>query len=168
MNQCVMVPVTDDKTVAIVAALAHQIWPEHYTPLIGKAQVAYMLQEFQSTVAIQRQINEGYLYFLARNPQNQDIGYCSIAHRLDELFLSKLYLSSEYRRTGNGRILMEFVKTLARDRNLPRITLTVHKRNPTVAVYQKWGFTILEPIVTDIGQGYVMDDYRMGLEITSI
>jgi GNAT superfamily N-acetyltransferase len=165
MNPCVIVPVTDDKSVAEVALLAHQIWLEHYTPIIGQAQVAYMLQELQSEAAIQKQINEGYLYFLVEDGQKRDIGYFSVAPREKELFLGKFYVSSEARGKGYGRQMMEFIQGMAREKGFPRIFLTVHKRNPSVAVYQKFGFAIWGPVVTDIGQGFFMDDYRMGLEI---
>lgn len=70
-----------------------------------------------------------------------------------------------HRGKGFARAALEFVKTLARSRDLGRITLTVHKQNPSVKVYQALGFKILEPVVTDIGGGFVMDDYRMGLVI---
>jgi len=43
--------------------LAKEIWEEHYTPIIGPNQVAYMLDKFQSAVAIKNQINDGYQYF---------------------------------------------------------------------------------------------------------
>ena len=36
-----------------VADLANTIWTEHFTPLIGSAQVYYMLEKFQSVVANQ-------------------------------------------------------------------------------------------------------------------
>ena len=34
------------------ALLAEAIWREYYTPIIGEAQVAYMLEHFQSAEAI--------------------------------------------------------------------------------------------------------------------
>jgi ribosomal protein S18 acetylase RimI-like enzyme len=56
---------------------------------------------------------------------------------------------------------MEFVKETAQAQNLNQITLTVHKQNPSVRAYQKMGFQIAEPVVTDIGGGFVMDDFKM-------
>ena len=47
----------------VIEQLAHTIWREHYIPIIGKAQVDYMLDKFQSTSAIQEQIDTGFEYF---------------------------------------------------------------------------------------------------------
>ena len=47
--------------IAAVAELARETWMQHYVPLIGAAQVEYMLARFQSAEAIARQIAaEGY------------------------------------------------------------------------------------------------------------
>lgn len=51
--------------IAVVAALADKVWNEHYTGLLAPAQIAYMVDKFQSAGAIARQIaQEGYRYFL--------------------------------------------------------------------------------------------------------
>ena len=42
--------------IAAVAALARETWTRHYVPIIGVAQVEYMLEKFQSEEAIARQI----------------------------------------------------------------------------------------------------------------
>jgi len=146
-------------------ALAFPIWREHYTPIIGSAQVEYMLQKFQTAQSIEEQIREGVHYFLLQTPEEENIGYLSVVYRPEELFLSKLYLLKTFRGQGWARVTLEFVKALARNRNLEHITLTVHKQNPSVKAYQALGFGILEPVVTDIGGGFVMDDYRMGLDL---
>ena len=42
------------------------------------------------------------------------------------------------------------------------IYLTVNKYNSgSIEVYKKLGFTVADQVVTDIGGGYVMDDYIM-------
>ena len=58
--------VESPEQIAAVAALAREIWMQHYIPIIGAAQVEYMLAKFQSAEAIARQIaEEGYEYYLA-------------------------------------------------------------------------------------------------------
>ena len=43
---------------------------------------------------------------------------------------------------------------------LSKITLTVNKYNlPAICIYEKVGFNRVDSIETDIGNGYVMDDY---------
>ena len=57
-------PVTDHNQISAIEELAYDIWHEHYTPIIGKKQVDYMLKKFQSSKAMNEQIQNGSLYFL--------------------------------------------------------------------------------------------------------
>lgn len=144
-----------------VEALAKTIWKEHYVPIWGNVQVAYMLIHFQSKNAIHHQIQEGYRYYLIQN-DTKSLGYFAIQLRETELFLSKIYLLSESRGKGFGKIALTFIETLAKEKNLPKISLFVNKKNhDTIGIYQKIGFTIATPIVQDIGNGFTLDDYIM-------
>ena len=85
--------------------------------------------------------------------------------RDEELFLSKIYVASAARGQGVGKLAMDYIKSLARERNLAKVTLTVNKNNTnSIAAYQKFGFNKISDICVDIGGGYVMDDYLMELE----
>jgi GNAT superfamily N-acetyltransferase len=169
------VPVRTPEQLAIVAELAHEIWYEFYVPLIGRAQVDYMVAKFQNAAAMQSQIDQGYEYFLVRQattnasgPAMADIGYCAVQEQPDgALFLSKFYLHKSARGSGTGRKCMEFIEELARRRGLSLLWLTVNKGNPSVQAYQRLGFRIAADLVMDIGGGYVMDDYRMEKPLTN-
>lgn len=155
-------PVHDGATIAAIAQLAREIWEEYYVPLIGRAQVDYMVGKFQTAAAIQGQIEEGYEYF-AVELGTRLVGYMSVRAEREQkrLFISKLYLHKASRGSGTGRRCIEFLEQLARRRGLTRLWLTVNKGNPTVKTYERLGFHIAEQIVMDIGNGFVMDDYRM-------
>lgn len=160
------VPVTTPEQVATVAALAHTIWYEFYVPLIGRAQVDYMVGKFQSAAAMQAQIDQGYEYFLVRRADATgpaaEIGYCAVQEQPGRvMFLSKFYLHHAARGSGTGRRCMEFIEGLARRRGLSLLWLTVNKGNPSVQAYRRLGFRIAAELVMDIGGGFVMDDYRM-------
>jgi len=144
-----------------VAVLARKIWIEHYVPLIGKEQVEYMLHTFQSKQAIAEQINNGHLYFLIMQ-SDRYVGYLGVLPRKEELFLSKLYVVSSERNNGFGRSAIHFCQGIAQERNLNKITLTVNKMNKnSTNAYLKFGFKNQGPILQDIGNGFVMDDYKM-------
>lgn len=160
------VPVIRPEQLAVVAALAHQIWYEYYVPLIGRAQVDYMVAKFQNAAAMQAQIDQGYEYFLVQRQLEtgkwSDIGYCAVEEQPGSLmFLSKFYLHHAARGSGTGRRCMEFIEELARRRGLSLLWLTVNKGNSAVQAYQRLGFRIAAELVMDIGGGFVMDDYRM-------
>jgi diamine N-acetyltransferase len=155
------VPVTTRAQIEAVAALARDIWYEYYVALIGRAQVDYMVAKFQSAAAMSRQIDEGYEYFLVRR-DDRDVGYLGFQVQGEGgLFLSKFYLQCSVRGAGTGRVALEFIERLARERGLKLIWLTVNKGNPAVNAYKRLGFRIAADLVMDIGGGFVMDDYRM-------
>ena len=145
---------------AAVAALAREIWTQHYTPIIGAAQVAYMLERFQSVEAIAQQIEiEGYEYYL-----EPEAGYLALVPDADNrrMQLSKLYVREDRRGQGLGRILVEWATTRSAQLGCRELWLTVNKNNAgSIAFYERLGFAKTGPLVTDIGGGFVMDDWRM-------
>ena len=155
-------PLTLHDDIEAVASFARDVWSEFYIPLIGKAQVDYMVGRFQSAEAIREQLDTGYEYFIVRR-RAVLIGYLCVKPEPagGELFVSKFYLHKSSRGSGTGRVCMEFIEQLARQRGLTRLWLTVNKGNPSVRVYERLGFRIAADVVIDIGSGFVMDDYRM-------
>lgn len=153
--------ITDLNQLQRVETLATEIWHEHYTPIIGAAQVEYMLEKFQSVSAMQKQIDEGYEYYSIC--QNEAlIGYLSIQPREKHLFLSKAYVHNSYRGKGYGQKAFGFVEKRAKELSLNKVQLTVNKYNArTISVYEKYGFKKLKEAIFDIGQGYIMDDFVM-------
>jgi diamine N-acetyltransferase len=145
--------------IAVIAQLARQIWNEHYLSIIGQAQIDYMLDRFQSEATITEQQRSGDEYFLIRL-ENRDVGYLAVRATPDRqrLFISKLYLLKSERGRGLARRAIEW---LAAERCEPVLWLTVNKRNPALGVYQKLGFRVVREVVTDIGNGYVMDDFLL-------
>ena len=156
------VEVTSREQINIVEALAGEIWTEHYIPIIGRDQVEYMLDRFQSSEAISHQIeSEGYRYFLMEE-KGKYIGYMSVQIRGSELFLSKIYVVGRLRGKGFGKKAVRFLEDFAANFHLRKIALTVNKNNKeSIAAYEKMGFTNLGPVVQDIGNGFIMDDFRM-------
>lgn len=144
-----------------IARLADAIWREHYIPIIGNAQVDYMLERFQSARAIEAQIKGGMEYYHIRF-RGQRVGYLAFEKQGGVLFLSKVYLLKAFRGKGLGREAMEFVSQKAREKGCRAIALTVNKNNTrSIAAYEGMGFAKKEALVVDIGGGFVMDDYRM-------
>ncbi len=158
------VKVSTKKQIEAVEALAREIWTEHYTPIIGKEQVEYMLARFQSAQAIAEQLAAGYLYFLIEE-EGRFIGYLSVQQKERELFLSKIYVLAFRRGKGYGRKAVTFTEELAKEKGLNKIVLTVNKNNTlAIKAYEAIGFKKTEALVQDIGSGFVMDDYRMEKE----
>lgn len=146
-----------------VAELADKIWHECFVNIISSGQIDYMVEKFQSLNAMTEQIeNQNYSYFAVRE-EGGLIGYIGVKpERDDRFFLSKLYLRDDKRGRGTASLMMKKVFEEAAKSGKKRVYLTVNKHNDhAVAVYKKLGFGIIDDVVTDIGGGYVMDDYIM-------
>lgn len=157
--------VNDQASAEETACLASEIWHQHYDSIIGRDQVNYMLETFQSSAAILRDINEkGYDYFLVKNNSGY-LGYYAVCLERDtsSLFLSKIYVSNQARGRGLARIMLDHMIK----RNKPdSIWLTVNKNNcRSIAVYEHFGFRTERTQKVDIGSGYFMDDLVMRLQL---
>lgn len=163
MSRINFIEVKNAKLIAQVSALANQIWREHYTPMIGKAQVDYMLAAFQSPTAIRKQITDSnHHYYLFQTKDGVFIGYLGFTVRGQELFLSKIYLLREHRGSGYANEAMNFLQEHAQQKRCSQITLTVNKKNlNAIKAYEKMGFFKAGAIIQEIGNGFVMDDYKM-------
>jgi diamine N-acetyltransferase len=146
---------------AVIESLAREIWESHFTPIIGVAQVAYMLENFQSRAAIEADIRKGYSYSIA-SLSGKPCGYSAIRFDEDALFLSKLYVQEAFRGKGIARAMLRNAEAAAREHKKACIRLTCNKRNTSsLETYAHLGFVRTADIVTDIGGGFVMDDYVM-------
>ncbi|MBN2851645.1 MAG: GNAT family N-acetyltransferase, partial [Clostridia bacterium] len=143
-----------------------KIWTEHYTPIIGAKQVSFMLDKFQSAKKIESDCKDnGFLYLM---PYYQEVlaGYAAVKVINNTLFLSKFYIHKDFRGLKIATYLFEHIKKIAKSNQCRTIWLTVNKNNMTsIAVYMHFGFHIIDELVTDIGHGFVMDDYKMSINV---
>jgi GNAT superfamily N-acetyltransferase len=155
--------VSEDNSIVVVEYLARQIWVEHFEPVVGMAQVEYMLNKFQSADAIRQYLAQGYKYYVV-DLDGIAVGYVAFLPKIEaqELFLSKFYLLLMYRGRGLGREMMEFVRKFAGNNNLSKIKLNTNKKNvDPICFYEKFGFVKKEDLLTDFGAGFVGDDWLM-------
>ncbi|WP_373755257.1 GNAT family N-acetyltransferase [Jeotgalibaca porci] len=162
-----LVPVRDTLQVEDVAQMAEVIWREHYLPILGEAQVRYMLSTLQSEEKMVQDIAHNKADYFIIEAGVSEIGYVAIEWQENVLFLSKLYLLKEARGLGHAAAILKELLQMATERGMNGITLTVNKYNSdAIAFYEKAGFERTDSIISDIGGGYVMDDYVYHLEIT--
>ena len=125
-----------------------------------------MIDKFQSYEKIKQAIEtDQYTYFQAWM-EKEPVGYCGVQPQHDRLFLSKLYMLTSYRGKGIGTALIKEAIQYAEKQKLKAVYLTVNKQNETgIALYQHLGFQIIDAVQSDIGHGYIMDDYIMELKL---
>ena len=160
------IPVETKAQVTQLAILADTVWHEYFPCILEEKQIDYMVAQFQSEKALIKQIvEEGYDYFFLEL-NGIVIGYVGVRLESDKLFLSKFYILKPYRQKGYAVEVLDFLEGLAMAYSKKAIYLTVNRHNErAISVYQKRGFATIKEQVTDIGQGYVMDDYIMELPL---
>lgn len=143
-----------------LAKLANEIWHEYFIDIISLEQIEYMVAKFQSYQALKKAIEEEhYTYFLAYEGTDL-IGYCGVKPEDKRLFLSKLYLRKDKRGQGLASLLLKEAITFAKTQEKQAIYLTCNKYNQhSLDVYHGKGFQDIDAVQTDIGHGFIMDDY---------
>ena len=141
--------------------MADPIWHDAFAGIITDEQIGYMVERFQSYQAVKDQVdNHKYTYFILSDG-GEDSGYCGVQPQEDgTLYLSKMYLKKEFRGRGLFTEMTNFLVEMCRSRGLSAIWLTVNKHNTrAIAAYEKNGYRNIRSQTTDIGGGFVMDDY---------
>lgn len=153
--------ISGDSDIRLTAQMAQEIWNEAFRGIITQEQINYMVDKYQSYHAMKDQIeNQGYTYFII-SKDGKDAGYCGVQVKEDNsLYLSKMYLLKEARGQWLFEQMTNHLVKLCRDKGISRIWLTVNKHNDrAIAAYIKNGYKNIRSQTTDIGNGFVMDDY---------
>jgi RimJ/RimL family protein N-acetyltransferase len=147
------------KDIPVIQELATKIWNDHYVPIIGRAQVDYMLGKMYSPQALHEQMTSGQQFVLLEM-ENKPTGFLSFTENPDKkFFIHKFYIQKV--RQGRGIGKAAFDKWLF-ENNANEVTLTVNRKNyKSINFYFKCGFVINRVLDIDIGNGYFMNDFEM-------
>jgi GNAT superfamily N-acetyltransferase len=166
MSELVIRPPAENEAEAL-GELAREIWHAHYPGIISREQIEFMLAERYSPAAIRAGMT-GQCWqtaWLAGAMVGFAHGYAEDAETWK---LDKLYVHPGHQRKGIGRALLQRARDQARDAGALRLILRVNKRNAVaLAAYAKYGFRVYGEHVLDIGNGFVMDDLLLELNLCS-
>ena len=158
------IPVITQEALADLAVVAHDIWHEYWPDHIGLEQTSYMVERFQSEEVLTHDIQDkGYVYWLLQS-EGRTVGYTGgkIEEETERFFLSKLYLYAEERGKGFASEAIRFYELFCRENGLKSMYLTVNKGNElAMRAYLGKGFEVIDAVETDIGGGFIMDDFIM-------
>jgi len=149
-----------------VQALADIIWKEAYSEMLSENQIGYMLEMMYAENVLIRELSNGVVWELIFD-RGSACGFLSYAFAEDNsVKLFKIYIKESSR----GKPIVEHaiarVVQYASENNRDYVFLTVNKNNKrAIRAYEKNGFVIVSSVVTDIGGGFVMDDYVMRREV---
>ena len=145
-----------------IEKLARRIWPVCYKDVITPEQIEFMLKKMYAENVMKEELLERGVRFDLLRADDVNIGYVSYSPcetAPEVLKLHKIYILPGYQRRGLGSKLIDHVKKQAVAFGCKRIILNVNKNNPALNAYLKNGFSIVESVCNDIGDGFFMDDY---------
>ncbi len=166
MTEFLIQPLAQSEVEAL-GSLAREIWLAHYPAIISREQIDFMLRERYSPAAIRAGL-AGQCWRTAWI----DGAMAGFAHGLPEEAgswkLDKLYVHPRHQREGIGAALARSVAEAARAAGACRLVLRVNRHNAAaLAAYAKYGFKVYGEHVLDIGNGFVMDDYLLEMDLCS-
>ena len=153
--------------IPVIQQIAEKAWRPTYSHILSEDQTIYMLAMMYGTEVLMKQINSQIAFYLAVD-EDLVIGYFAMEiTELSKMKLHKIYLDPDKKSKGAGTKIIEFIKDVAFKAGVRQIELNVNKFNSAVQFYEKIGFFRAKEMVLDIGNGYVMDDYVMQLNLES-
>jgi len=153
-----------------IIELAGVIWRACYPGIISHAQIDYMLARMYALDVLRDEIRSQGIRYDRLLVEDELAGFASYGPTAETgvVKLHKLYLLPELQGHGLGSRLLQHVEREVRAGGAHRLILFVNKRNArAIKAYQRNGFVIAESVVTDIGGGFVMDDYIMAKNLSA-
>lgn len=147
--------------IPLIRELTYQVWPQTYQSILSAEQIAYMLERMYSVASLEKQMEEGCRFILVYEGE-EPVGFASFQEMKPGLFkLHKLYVLPSQQGKGTGRSIVSYVLDEMEKKGGNTLQLQVNKNNPAKIFYEKLGFTAVDEIDLDIGNGYFMNDYIM-------
>ena len=142
-------------------ALGRRIVPDVYKEYLPPEFGAYFVESLHTLAAFERQVGEGYRHYLIEM-DDQVIGYFALHEEERTMVLTHFYLLKEYRGKGIGQQVMDYVHREAAELRVNKIELLVLRANAgAVGLYRKMGYSVAEEVLTPMGSGHLLEDYRM-------
>jgi GNAT superfamily N-acetyltransferase len=151
--------------IPIIQEIAEKAWRPTYEHILTEQQTVYMLDLMYNSHILENQIHGNIAFFMV------DMGLETIGYFAVEIFneqsvkLHKLYLDPTKKHMGLGRKIIQYIMDWTLVNQRKSIILNVNKNNSAVRFYHKMGFEIIEEMILEIGEGYVMDDFVMQLDL---
>lgn len=151
----------------VVTDIARKTWPSAYSGIISDYQIEYMLNRMYSLQTMQSEIETQGICFDILEVNGVPAGFASFGPIDNNILkLHKLYILPEFQHQGLGSTLLSHVLECATSKEYREIILNVNRKNtPAINAYKKFGFTIKEEVILDIGNSFIMDDYILSYKI---
>ena len=160
-------PLKNESEYPIAYRLAQEIWDTTYKQILSPEQIKYMLDMMYAPDVIEKELKEGIRFEFMKD-NGTPIGFLSygLYHDKDTMKLHKLYLSAIYQGRGIGSMMLQYVIGAAKKAGVKKLILNVNKENArAMRAYERNGFQLLRKEKNDMGNGFYMDDFVMGIDL---
>lgn len=167
-----------------IRQIAHATWPDTFGEILSAEQIEYMLSLMYNVDELAKQVANGVVfrllveagptratagagYFEGAPTRFTPVGY--VGYQPDYLpnttKIHKIYLLPSTQGKGYGRALINEVVAIARKAGQAKLRLDVNYQNKAIGFYEYLGFEKIERCNTDIGNGYLMEDWIMEMTL---
>ncbi|MCD7971668.1 MAG: GNAT family N-acetyltransferase [Candidatus Azobacteroides sp.] len=151
----------------LINRLASDVWYHTYLGIHTREQLEYMFEKMYHPDVLARQMKSGQLFFIGYR-EHAPMGYICIEQQEAHFFyLHKLYVLPAFQGTGAGKFLFEAAVNQITEIHPDKciMELNVNRQNKAIRFYEKMGMTIVRENDEEIGEGFVMNNCFMRLEI---
>jgi diamine N-acetyltransferase len=156
----------DSKDAKLIADLSHQTFYESFAAQNTKKNMDKFLNEqFTKGKLILEVGAPGNTFLLAYNGQ-EVVGYAKVRENTapkslgitETLEIARLYVIDQMIGKGIGKLLMQTIIDIARQKNIPVVWLAVwEKNNRAIDFYKQWGFEKFDDTLFVLGDDIQLD-----------
>lgn len=168
MNADIRISKAAEQDAEAISALAAEIWNACYPGIITREQIDYMLGWMYRPEKIRTEMREESIVYLRADAPKGMVGFAAFGpgSQAGDVFIHKLYIDRQIQGQGIGTRVLGEIEARCRARGDHRISLRVNRNNlQAIGAYEKSGFRKKGEICSDIGGGFIMDDFEMGKEL---
>ncbi len=168
MHQAVVITSAQVADIHLIRNIALSTWPVAYADILSTAQLRYMLDLMYTEKALHDQMTLHGHYFLLAHMAGEALGFASYSALTDlpgTTRLHKLYVLPGKQGHGIGAAMLDAVVRKAMSAGNSHLELNVNRFNKALDFYKRQGFRVIRDEQIDIGQGFIMDDHVLQLEL---
>jgi N-acetylglutamate synthase-like GNAT family acetyltransferase len=148
--------------IPLIRELTFRVWPQTYASILSQDQIDYMLEMMYSVNSLKDQMTEQECQFIIVYDDGNPVGFASYSEEdLKRWKLNKIYVLQNQQGKGTGKYVINYIIEEIKKQNATSLFLQVNRYNNAKTFYEKLGFTEIDFINLDIGNGYFMNDYVM-------
>ena len=114
------------------SCLANRIFGQHFTPMMPRPQIDYLLDTYNSFNAINERITSGGYKYYGILCDNRPVGFFAFVPRLgDAVEITEIGVIKKQRGKGCCKKALEFITAQAKEKGAKTVKIKIDKKNET-------------------------------------